>query len=51
MGGSTSDAIGINNSGQVVGYSDASSGYHAFLYANGAMTDRNGPRISDSNLS
>ena len=33
LGGSRSYATGINDSGQVVGYSDASNGYtHAFLY-------------------
>jgi len=33
LGGSNSWAYGINTSGQVVGYSDTSSGeYHAFLY-------------------
>ena len=37
---SQSYATGINNSGQVVGYSQASSGaIHAFLYSNGSMTD------------
>ena len=39
-GGGNGQALGINISGQVVGWSDSSSGYeHAFLYGNGAMTD------------
>ena len=39
-GGSSSEAYGINNSGQVAGIADtASEPYHAFLYSNGAMTD------------
>ena len=39
-GGSYSIGNGINNSGQVVGYSSITSGYvHAFLYANGLMKD------------
>ena len=40
LGGSNSYATGINNSGQVVGYADTSSGStHAFLYSNGTMAD------------
>lgn len=40
LGGSTSFAYGINNSGQVVGWSyTASSDYHAFLWQNGVMQD------------
>jgi probable HAF family extracellular repeat protein len=40
LGGSTSFAYEINNSGQVVGSADTASGYtHAFLYGNGQMTD------------
>ena len=40
-GGYASYAYGINNSGQVVGYSYSSPAgyYHAFLYSNGSMTD------------
>jgi probable HAF family extracellular repeat protein len=39
-GGSSSEATGINNSGQVVGYCVASSGYyHGFLYSHGLMQD------------
>ena len=40
LGGTTSDAYGINASGQVVGVSTTSNGYsHAFLYSGGSMTD------------
>lgn len=41
LGGSWSSVGGINNLGQVVGYSLVSSGKasHAFLYSNGAMQD------------
>ena len=40
LGGTVSYARGINDSGQVVGYSYTSSGiYHAFLWQNGSMTD------------
>ncbi len=40
LGGTTSYAKDINNSGQIVGYSATSSGEtHAFLYENGVMTD------------
>ena len=38
-GGTISIANGINNSGQVVGYSGSSNGPRAFLYSNGIMTD------------
>ena len=39
-GGTNSYATGINNNGQVVGWSTTASGYtHAFLYSGGAMTD------------
>ena len=38
MGGTASMACGINNAGQVVGYTTDSSGYaHAFLYSGGSM--------------
>ena len=41
LGGTSSEAYGINASGQVVGwsYTGVATDYHAFLYANGVMTD------------
>jgi probable HAF family extracellular repeat protein len=40
LGGTDSYGVGINNIGQVVGYSRTASGYtHAFLYFRGKMTD------------
>jgi probable HAF family extracellular repeat protein len=40
LGGPTSTALAINNAGQIVGYSDTSSGpHHAFLYSAGTMLD------------
>ena len=40
LGGPTSEAFGINSSGQVVGSADIGSGAtHAFLYSGGMMTD------------
>ena len=40
LGGTESHAAGINDSGQVVGWSDTANGAeHAFLYSNGTMTD------------
>jgi len=40
LGGSHSQALAINDRGQVVGTSDAGGGgYHAFLWQNGVMTD------------
>jgi len=40
LGGSTSVAYGINDSGQVVGSAFTStSSQHAFLYSNGTMND------------
>ena len=38
-GVSFSEALGINNTGQVVGNSDIASGSHAFLYSKGHMQD------------
>ena len=40
LGGTYSDAYGINNSGQVVGYAwtGGSAAYHAFLYSGATMT-------------
>jgi probable HAF family extracellular repeat protein len=40
LGGTNSDGIGINNAGQVTGFSWTSSGeIHAFLYSNSLMQD------------
>lgn len=40
LGGAATYAYGINNSGQVTGYSDTPSGVqNAFLYSGGSMTD------------
>jgi probable HAF family extracellular repeat protein len=41
LGGTTSIAEGLNNAGQVVGYSDTTGDVeeHAFLYSNGVITD------------
>lgn len=40
LGGTKSIATGINNLGQIVGYSSINSGQnHAFLWQNGKMTD------------
>lgn len=40
LGGTSSGAAGMNESGQVVGSSTTREGYeHAFLYSNGTMTD------------
>ena len=40
LGGRNSNAGGINNSGQVVGFADISSrSGHAFLYSDGQMQD------------
>ena len=39
LGGTSSSANGINDSGQIVGNSTTASGYHAFLYSGSAMTD------------
>lgn len=58
-GGSYSDSVGlgINNQGQVTGFSSTASDFHAFLYSNGRMNDlgtlpggseSNGDDINDS---
>ncbi len=48
LGGGSSYAHGINNNGQVVGYSYTTSGdYDAFLYSGGLMTDLGVPPGSD----
>ena len=40
LGGAHSYALGINNSGEMAGYSNTSgSAEHAFLHSNGSMTD------------
>jgi probable HAF family extracellular repeat protein len=43
-------ALGINNSGQVVGYYYDSSGYHGFLYSGGAFTPINDPAAPNSTV-
>jgi len=39
LGGATSQAWDINNSGQVVGTAQGAGGFHAFLWQNNLMTD------------
>lgn len=39
LGGATSQALGINDHGQVVGFSDTLTSSHAFLYAGTTMSD------------
>lgn len=41
LGGSYAEAYDINNSGQVVGYSDSDTARCAFLYDDGKMVDLN----------
>ena len=44
LGGATSWALGVNNTGQVVGWSDTGGGKHsqaAFLWQSGQMVDLN----------
>lgn len=44
LGGSSSSAQGINNNGQIAGFSETGSGeQHAFIYDNGIMTDLGTP--------
>lgn len=42
LGGDYSQAFGINNSGQVVGYASTTTAYHAFLYSGNVMQDIDG---------
>lgn len=47
LGGASSEALGINDSGTIVGRSQTSSGqWHAFMWSNGRMRDL---RISGDN--
>jgi probable HAF family extracellular repeat protein len=47
LGGNLSVGRGINDAGQITGYSNTSSGtQHAFLYTNGQMTDLDPTGIS-----
>src|SRR4051794_39658210 len=40
LGGTSSEAVGLNKAGQVVGYAETSAGErHVFLYSNGQMMD------------
>src|SRR2546430_13181188 len=39
LDGGASEAVAINNRGQVIGVSSTAGGQHAFLWQNGAMTD------------
>lgn len=40
LGGDRSEALAINDSGEIVGYAELKSGYqHAFIYSRGAMKD------------
>jgi probable HAF family extracellular repeat protein len=41
LGGENSVAVGVNDMGQIVGYSDTPSGQDAFLYTDGQMVDLN----------
>lgn len=40
-GGMNSQAFGINNNGQVVGYAIMANAQHAFLYSGGSLLDLN----------
>jgi probable HAF family extracellular repeat protein len=46
--GGNGGAYGVNNSGEVVGYSDLEGEGRAFLHKDGQMTDLNDPIPSDS---
>jgi len=39
LGGSESQALGINDSGHVTGYGETTKGAHAFIYRDGGMVD------------
>lgn len=39
FGGTSSEASGINDSGQIIGFSQATDRIHAFVYSNGTFTD------------
>ena len=54
LGGTNSHAYAINSSGQIAGNSQyviGDSGYHAFIYVNGTMTDLNDLIVSGSGVS
>ena len=47
LGGRSSYALGLNADGAVVGFAETGTGdQHAFLYAEGALTDLNTPAVS-----
>ena len=48
LSGSTNEAMGINDAGQVVGYTTAHGGYQAYLYSGGTMTNLVGLGEPDS---
>lgn len=52
LGGNISGALDINDSGQIVGWSETASGaIHGFTYSNGSMLDFGGVQISAINNS
>ena len=51
LGGASSNALGVNDNGNVVGYATTADGdLHAFLYSNGAMIDLNNLLPAGSDL-
>jgi probable HAF family extracellular repeat protein len=47
--GGHTDAVGINNAGQIVGdYQDSSGNYHGYFYNNGTYTTLNAPGAEDT---